>query len=155
MEITCSTLLLNDGNLPLPFFVVITQLFSWIIFFHDCIHILTALRVWYFYLIIYIIQEIGDNEKFYRFSQHIDKLLLPKWKQGNYPVIHIYSIQSTSPPSSWAGIRVSPHLHHHQSRIQNTGESKIPLLTTPVQETDIEWLFVDAHWCFVGGATPF
>ena len=36
MGITRSLLPQNNGNLPLPFFVVLTQLFTWIIFVNDC-----------------------------------------------------------------------------------------------------------------------
>ena len=39
MEITRSPLLQNNGNLPLPFLVVITQLFSWVIFINDCVYV--------------------------------------------------------------------------------------------------------------------
>ena len=42
MAITCSPLPQNNGNLPVPFLVVISQLFSWIIFINDCICILTG-----------------------------------------------------------------------------------------------------------------
>ena len=41
---------------PNPFLVEITQLFSWIIFIKDCIYI------YYFLIIVYIIQNIGGNE---------------------------------------------------------------------------------------------
>ena len=42
MGITHSLLPKNNGNLPLPFFVVITLFLSWIIFINDCIYILTG-----------------------------------------------------------------------------------------------------------------
>ena len=42
MRITHYLLPQNNGNLPLPFLVVITLMFSCIIFFHDCICILTG-----------------------------------------------------------------------------------------------------------------
>ena len=42
MGITRSTLPQNNVDLPLPFFMVITLLFSWIIFIHYCIFILTG-----------------------------------------------------------------------------------------------------------------
>ena len=34
-----------------------------------------------------------------QFSQQNDKLLLPQWKQGNYPVIPIYAPQRVAPIS--------------------------------------------------------
>ena len=43
MGITCSPLSQNNGNLPLPFLVVITQFFSWMVFINNCICILTGL----------------------------------------------------------------------------------------------------------------
>ena len=42
MGITRYTLSQNNGNLPLPFFAVITQLLSWIRFIIDFICILTG-----------------------------------------------------------------------------------------------------------------
>ena len=62
MGITCYTLPRNIGNLPLPFFVVITQLLSWIIFVHDCICILNGSPGSYILMIVYDMQEIGGNE---------------------------------------------------------------------------------------------
>ena len=43
MRIARSPLQLNNGNLPLPIFMVITLLFSWVIFISYCICILTDL----------------------------------------------------------------------------------------------------------------
>ena len=45
-----------------PFFEVITQLFSCIIFINDCICILTVSPGYYLFMIIYVIQKIGGNE---------------------------------------------------------------------------------------------
>ena len=42
MEITRSTLPQNNGNLPLPFLVVITQFLSWMIFINYCKFILSG-----------------------------------------------------------------------------------------------------------------
>ena len=47
---------------PYPFLVVIAQLFSWIIFIHDCICILTGSHGSYLFMIVYVIQDIGGNE---------------------------------------------------------------------------------------------
>ena len=47
---------------PYPFFVVITQLFSWIISINDCICILTVSLLYYLLMIVYVIQEIGGNK---------------------------------------------------------------------------------------------
>ena len=47
---------------PYPFLVVITQLFSCIVFINDFICILTGSPGSYLFMIIYVIQEIGDNE---------------------------------------------------------------------------------------------
>ena len=62
MGITCYTLPRKNGNLPLPVFVVISLLFSWIIFIHCCICILTGSPRSYLFMIFYVIQEIGGNE---------------------------------------------------------------------------------------------
>ena len=45
-----------------PFFEVITQLFSCIIFINDCIYILTVSPGYYLFMIVYVIQKIGGNE---------------------------------------------------------------------------------------------
>ena len=47
---------------PYPFFVVITQLFSCIIFINDCICILTGSPGYYLLMIVYVIKNIGGNE---------------------------------------------------------------------------------------------
>ena len=74
---------------PYPSFLVITQLFSWIIFINDCIYINWS--AWIIFIRDYIFYtNNGEWWEFYRFSQHNSKLPLPRWKQGNYPVIPIY-----------------------------------------------------------------
>ena len=47
---------------PYPFFVVITQLFSCIIFINGCICILTDSPGLYLFMIVYVIQKIGGNK---------------------------------------------------------------------------------------------
>ena len=62
MGITRSPLPQNIGNLPLPFFMEITQLFSCIIFMNYCICILNGSPESYLFIIIYVIQKIKGNE---------------------------------------------------------------------------------------------
>ena len=62
MVITRSLLPLNSGNLPLPFFLVITLLFSCKIFIADCICILTGSPWYYLFMILYVIRKIEVNE---------------------------------------------------------------------------------------------
>ena len=69
--------------------VLITQLFSWIIFINDCICILTGSPGWYFFNIVYVVQKLGVTI-ILQFSQPNGKLLLSQWKQVNHPVIYIY-----------------------------------------------------------------
>ena len=62
MGITRSPLPQNNGNLPLPFFVVIAQLLSWKIFLNDCICILNGSPGQYLLIVLYVILKIGGNE---------------------------------------------------------------------------------------------
>ena len=52
---------------PYPFFMVINQLFYWILFICYCICILTGSPVYYLFIFVYVIQEIGgkDNSPYY------------------------------------------------------------------------------------------
>ena len=59
MGINCSLLHQNNGNLPLPSFVAITQLFFWIIFINDFMCVLTGSPEKYLYMILYVIQTLG------------------------------------------------------------------------------------------------
>ena len=83
MGITRSTLPRNNGNLPLPFFggnypiVLLNNIYLWL---HMYINCFTRII---FFMIVYVIQEIGGNE-------NSPDSLNVQWKQGNYPVIHIY-----------------------------------------------------------------
>ena len=56
MGIAHSPLSQNNGNLPLPFLVVITQVFSYIIFINDCIFLLTG-SPGYIFLWSYMLYE--------------------------------------------------------------------------------------------------
>ena len=47
---------------PYPFLVVITQLFSNIIFINDCVCILTGSPGYYLFMIVYLIPKNGGNE---------------------------------------------------------------------------------------------
>ena len=63
MVIACYLLTKNNGNSPLPFLVVITLLFTSIIFINNCICILTGSPVKYFHdRICYT--KIGGNENY-------------------------------------------------------------------------------------------
>ena len=42
-------------------------------------------------MLVCIIQKFGGKQEFSRFYQSNGKLPLPRWKQGNYPVVTIYS----------------------------------------------------------------
>ena len=59
MGIYRSPLPQNNGNLPLPFLVVITLLLSWIISINDRIYILIGPSGKYFLMIVYVIQKLG------------------------------------------------------------------------------------------------
>ena len=59
MAFTCSPLTRNNGNLSLPFLVVITLLFYWILFINNCICILTSSPESYLLMVIYGIQKTG------------------------------------------------------------------------------------------------
>ena len=51
---------------PYPFLMVITHLFSCIIFINDCIYILTGSPGWYLFMIVYVIQNNwGDKNSLY------------------------------------------------------------------------------------------
>ena len=47
---------------PYLFLVIITQLFSWLIFINDCICLLTGSPGEYILMVIYVIQKNGGNE---------------------------------------------------------------------------------------------
>ena len=62
MGINRSLLPQKNGNLPLPFLVVITLLFSWTIFINYCIFILTGSPGFKKIMIVYVIQKNEDNK---------------------------------------------------------------------------------------------
>ena len=74
---------------PYSCLVVITQLFSWIIFINDCIWLSTGSHIYFFWWSYMLYKKLGIT-RILLFSQWNGKLPLPRWKQGNYPVITIY-----------------------------------------------------------------
>ena len=74
---------------PYPFFVVIAQLFSWIIYINGCIYILTGSPVYIFFMIVYVIKKIGGNDN-YRNSLNIMVNCHYHEKQSNCSVIPVH-----------------------------------------------------------------
>ena len=62
MVITHSQLPKNNINLPLPFFGGNLSVVLQIIFINDCVFILTGSPGYYFFMILHVIQKIGDND---------------------------------------------------------------------------------------------
>ena len=71
-------------------------MFYWITFINGCICILNGSTGSYLFIIVYIILKIGGNENSPYSINVILKLTLPRWKQGNYPVIPIYGYEEYS-----------------------------------------------------------
>ena len=93
---------------PYPFFVVITQFFSWIILINDCICILTGSPGQYVLMNVYVIRKNWGETKILQFYQRNGRFPLSRRKQGNYPGSN-YHI--------WAEGLLSPHLRPFQYQI--------------------------------------
>ena len=79
---------------PYPYLVVITQLFSWIIFINDCIFIFTGSLGWFFSWSYMLYRKLGVK-KCSKLSQRNGKLPLSRQKQGNYPVFPVYAVKES------------------------------------------------------------
>ena len=86
MWITWYPLLQNIGNLPLPFFVVITLLFSWIISINDFISIFNG-STGFFVFVYIILENLGNNN--YPILSMYRKITITMVKTGQLPIIPI------------------------------------------------------------------
>ena len=104
MGFTISPLPWNNGNLPLPFFGG-----NYLIVLLDNIYWLLYMYIDWLTWIIFLHDRICSTKKwgwqeFSKFFQHNCKLPLPRWKQGNHPVIPIYIcnyVVTVTPKDIW------------------------------------------------------
>ena len=114
MAFTRSPLPRNNGNLPLPSFggnypiILLDNIYYWLYMYTNWFTCIISIN----YHICYT--KKGGYQEFSKFSQHIGKLPISQWKQGNYPVITIYAMIIVSQKYQYQPISGSVSKYHPQ-----------------------------------------